>query len=885
MTLVITCGGRIDAKSGVRVELDAGDGPVECLRRFLAQPAQNDIWWSPFEWTNNRRDGSNWIGSSAVVLDVDYHNQHGDHVEMPAELVEVVLGLLKAADLPGNLAHLTPRGLRVVAILDERVDDPEQFRHAWRGFANQVRSTLRDLELLDPKDPAGLRVDTVVKDLARYFFLPNTAKPIKPNEPSSCRTAEVIVMRREPFAVLELTQHDQAASQIQRKTRTRALPPTDFAAAADGWVRDHPVHYPPGGTGTCPTCQHNGCFGQLGDDPLKWACFSAGHAADGGGVGTQRDNCWIGSSLDLEAHRRGCTLRDVLIADGYLTDGTTSAPLPARGSRQMAATTQPATATDADKRKRIAYEPKNLGRALDEVEAILAAEPEPQVFQSGGSLVRIVDESLVGQALRPVAKRISVAEAKALISDRVVFQTVRGRRQDLAVPDDLAKALVQRVGWDLIPKLTGIAMVPVMRSDGSLHSQAGYDARTGYFVVLPALEAISIPDHATRAEAKDAAEWILREVFGDFPFKEPHDKAALFSELMTGLLRPTLHGPVPAFLHSAPLRGTGKTLLVQLLALILLGERAAATQPPTDEAEWRKLLFAAALGGQPLLFFDNVPAGSVLKSSTLDMAITAGTIQDRHLGRSKTGSAALRSLIMFTGNNVRLGGDLPRRVIPIVLDSNEDRPERRTSYAHDPIEPWVIANRAAILSRLFTIARAFRQHFPPGGQGYDPGLPRFGGFEAWDKEIRGMVHWVGLGDAAGGVDALHQVADDDTMERAELLEVLREVFEDREFVSSEVHATASQGENTGFRVDATGRPVLSKEARLFQAVRQEGRKLTVNRVARLLGEHVDAPAGGLVLRRVTAPSGDKFGWRVAQWVSGKAEFRTFGESGDSPPPF
>lgn len=877
MNLVVTCGERINASFGVRLNLGDGAGPVELLHAFLAPNSVSNIWWTPFEWDGDRRKSSGWLGGWALVLDVDYYDSTGKHNSLPREVAVVVLRLIRDGVFPGNLAHLTPRGVRLIAVLAEGlVTDRSQFLAAWRRFAELVAQVLRDHELNEPNEPAGLHLDDrVVGDLARYFFLANTAKPIDASDPSSRRCAEVVIMRFEPTRVLDLLEADATSPLPSPARGPHAQGSTDFTAAAELWVADHPTAYPKPGSGTCPICEHNNCFGQLADRPAKWACFSSNHDYQPGWCGTQRNNCWIGSSLDIEANRRGCTPREVLIADSYLANRANAPGKSPHATDHDTTSTKISGTTQANAdRKRIRYEPKNLGRALDEVEAILAAEPQPSVFQSAGQLVRIVDDALVGQAARPVAKRISVAEAKALISDRVVFQRVQGKgRQDLAVPDDLAKALVNKTGWALIPKLTGITMVPVMRADGSLYDQAGYDPQTGYFTLLPDL-AVDVSPRPTRDEAAAAAYWILDEVFGDFPLKQAHDKAALLAELLTGLLMPTILGSVPAFLHLAPLRGTGKTLLAQLVALILLGERAPATQPPTEETEWRKLLFAAALAGQPFMLFDNVPAGSVLKSSTLDMAITAGAIQDRHLGHSKTGSSALHSLILFTGNNVRLGGDLPRRVIPIVLDSNEDRPERRGGFVHDPIEPWVMTHRGEILGQLFTIARAYRQAFPPCGEHYETGLPRFGGFEAWDQGVRGMVDWLGLGDAAGGVDALHEVADDDTMERAELLEVLKAVFGDREFTSAEVHATASKGEDDPVGIDGNGRPVLSKDARLFHAIRQEGRKLSVNRVTRLLREHVDAPAVGLVLRGTTHSS-KKAAWLVEDRVGGE------GKSGDS----
>jgi hypothetical protein len=42
------------------------------------------------------------------------------------------------------------------------------------------------------------------------------------------------------------------------------------------------IPLPPGGTGRCPGCRHNNCFGQIQDDPHKWKCFSNSHRTDSG---------------------------------------------------------------------------------------------------------------------------------------------------------------------------------------------------------------------------------------------------------------------------------------------------------------------------------------------------------------------------------------------------------------------------------------------------------------------------------------------------------------------------------------------------------------------------------------------------------------------------
>lgn len=90
----------------------------------------------------------------------------------------------------------------------------------------------------------------------------------------------------------------------------------DLQAAVSAFNRDHERDWGRAG-GTCPICQHSGCFGNAGGklaNSGRWACFSANHGA----VGRRLGACWHGDALDVDAHNAGRTRIEHLTAEGYL---------------------------------------------------------------------------------------------------------------------------------------------------------------------------------------------------------------------------------------------------------------------------------------------------------------------------------------------------------------------------------------------------------------------------------------------------------------------------------------------------------------------------------------------------------------------------------------
>jgi len=80
---------------------------------------------------------------------------------------------------------------------------------------------------------------------------------------------------------------------------------------------------------------------------------------------------------------------------------------------------------------------------------------------------------------------------------------------------------------------------------------------------------------------------------------------------------------------------------------------------PRSEEEWEKKLNSHLLEGQALCVIDNVD--QKLWSATLARFLTSHYISIRLLGRSADVRLQNTLTYVMTGNNVQLGGDLPRR--------------------------------------------------------------------------------------------------------------------------------------------------------------------------------------------------------------------------------
>jgi hypothetical protein len=257
----------------------------------------------------------------------------------------------------------------------------------------------------------------------------------------------------------------------------------------------------------------------------------------------------------------------------------------------------------------------------------------------------------------------------------------------------------------------------------------------------------------------------------DFPFEAEVHFAAWLSSLLTPLGRPAFEGPSPLNLIDANIRGAGKSLLTDVVSVVLTGRPAARMSHTRDEDEIRKAITGLALEATRLVLIDNVEG--VFGSATLDRALTAWTWRDRLLGSNDHVELPLRMTWYATGNNIALRSDTPRRCLHIRLESPEERPEERTVFRHPQLLAWVREHRRRILPAALTLLRAYVTAGRPAQR-----LPGMGSYESWSDLVRSAIVWLGLPDPAATRDDLELAAGTDLGVLAALLEGLEELFAD-----------------------------------------------------------------------------------------------------------
>ncbi len=375
-----------------------------------------------------------------------------------------------------------------------------------------------------------------------------------------------------------------------------------------------------------------------------------------------------------------------------------------------------------------------------------------KVYQRGGSLVQVVvsddEQQLQGVDIPAGTARIRPlpnGQIPLRIADACqLLQEVEkdGEIERVAVPPQkwLVDGIATRGDWGrLVRRLSGVITAPTIRPDGTVVQSEGYDIKTGLLYRPGASKFPAVTDKPTVPDAQRAADELL-EVVKDFPFVEDSDRSAWLTLVLSLIGRSAISGCVPMFGLTANCRGSGKSLLADAASIIAFGRHAPRKTYSHDDDEQRKAITATALEALPSVLLDNVDC--TLGGASLDAALTATVWSDRILGASRTtGELPLLTVWMATGNNLRFGSDLARRVLPIRLAAMQENPEERTDFEHSDLLSWVASNRPRLAVAALTLLRAYfvaGKPVQPGGV--------WGSFEGWSSVVRGAVVWAGLAD-------------------------------------------------------------------------------------------------------------------------------------------
>ena len=389
----------------------------------------------------------------------------------------------------------------------------------------------------------------------------------------------------------------------------------------------------------------------------------------------------------------------------------------------------------------------------------------PILFQRGTEPVQISTDDQE----RPVIRELPEAVMDDSLDRAADFY--RNTEKKGIVRADLPKRYVQRIMETVeLPPLDSIVEVPVLREDGSVLDTAGYDERSRlYYQPNEDLTVPPIPEDPS-PEAVEEAKARIWEPLQDFPFVDEASKANAIGLMLTPIIRPHLSGQnVPLAIVDATVQGTGKTLFVKVVSITNTGRPAATMNAPDGDEEWRKQITAQLLQGASIIVIDDVSGR--LKSAPLQQALTTSLWQDRVLGKSQQVELPQRATWVATGNNIQPHGDMIRRVYPIRMDAEMERPWIGREYAIDNLEEWTKEHRGELVSSLLTLARSWFSAGRP-----EPSVNPLGSFEEWTRTVGGILEHAGVDGFLNNLDDLYETVDDETAEWAGFLSALDTYF-------------------------------------------------------------------------------------------------------------
>lgn len=405
--------------------------------------------------------------------------------------------------------------------------------------------------------------------------------------------------------------------------------------------------------------------------------------------------------------------------------------------------------------------------AEDSRRALLAANEPPRLFVQSGAPTEVV----TNQKGRKIARPLTDASTRSWLTLSADYRRKTSKGTVACYPPKEHCAFLLTQAPDVLgfPNLAGLVNIPIIRADGQVCCKTGWDPVTGlYYAPAPGFEFPDLPDDLFSDHIDAARDLFLNQLLGEFSFVDEASKAGVLAAMFTAILRHLIRGPVPMAIITATAPGTGKTLIAELISILITGASGEMSSLGKDEEENGKLI--AALASSPVVTFDNV--SHLVNSPELCKALT----EEQHVHRVfRTHEKRVIEIVwtpLMTGNNVRLGGDLPRRCYWIRLDAKTSTPFLRQGFKIADVKAWTLARRPQLLAALFTVARAWFRAGKPESR-----RAPLGSFEAWSRMVGGVLDFAGVPGFLANMEEQVEQADDEAAQWESFLLCLHEVLD------------------------------------------------------------------------------------------------------------
>ncbi len=510
-------------------------------------------------------------------------------------------------------------------------------------------------------------------------------------------------------------------------------------------------------------------------------------------------------------------------------------PKQKRRRKPKAETPKPAQVDAFDTQPVILVADGALARLVRQsAEALSAAGTD--LYRRGEALVRplrLTQAATTDGVRRPAgALTLVMADApwiRLRLADVAAYERYDRRRKAMVETDPPATvahtlaAVPDAAAW---PHLHAVVAHPVLRADGQWIGSAGY--HDGLLVDI----AGQWPEPQSTRAAAEAALARLRALLRHYRWATPADEAVALSLLLTAVMRAALD-VAPGQAVDAPTRGAGKSLLVDVAAILATGAPAPVMDYTGDPTEADKRLDAMLLAGDAVIAIDNIERP--LEGASLCQTLSQTTRRVRVLGASKMVTVPCTALVAATGNNIVVRGDMTRRMVVCRIDPMVERPELRD--IPQDLRAEALADRPELVAACHTIVRARMASA-------DARPVPLGGYIQWSRLVRDALVWLGLPDPVSTMDRL-RVGDPAAEAHAAVAAQWHRALGD-------TPVTANQAIR-----HAEGDSAL-REA--LEAVCQRRGTLDAVTLGRWLGRHVDRRTGEYAIRKHVGRAGS------AQWA-------------------
>lgn len=368
--------------------------------------------------------------------------------------------------------------------------------------------------------------------------------------------------------------------------------------------------------------------------------------------------------------------------------------------------------TDADGAVKLSYTADDPGGVPDVAKEILGeiVNRNQMLLTEGGfvdgllfahgkdDIVQLVKHVVIeDDAKRTVIrmKKLEGSMIRPLVLDRVCYiaPTKNSPLKHESMPDKFTTQIAHRLR-SALPVLGGIVAHPIVRTDGSMRFEEGFDEATGLFVEGDWTR-LDVPDEPTPQRVLDAVAK-LREPYEEVAFKDDEQEqldgvtgmtpiktqgtemtaseANAIGVTVSGLLRPMLPD-VPFFANSSPQFGVGKGLAFDISARTVTGSKAHLI-PLQDTIHMLNSAVTMAVRDFPEETFfklDEPNSGRPFFSHLLASFATAGGKSGvRPPWARKATELDLHKIFAFCGVNFTVTRDWVRRICLIEFAPSAD---------------------------------------------------------------------------------------------------------------------------------------------------------------------------------------------------------------------